>query len=123
MDIIKRLIELEEEANVFGFRWSHIEQILAQIYSEYQEIIADTNNHISPEKLQEEIGDLLHAVFSLCLFCKFDPEKTLASAINKFERRLNAVKQIAREQGITSLEKYSFDELMRFWQRAKDMVG
>ena len=71
------------------------------------------------EELQEEIGDLMHAVFSLCVFCQFDAEKTLEQSVNKFKHRLEAVKTLALEQGITNLSGYTFDELMNFWNQAK----
>ena len=98
---------------------------MAQIKSECDEI----DEHLSDVteenklKLQEEIGDLLHAVFSLCVFCQFDAEETLRKSVDKFDRRLNAVKSIAKENGITTLSGYAFDELMKFWDQAKRRVG
>lgn len=121
MSILKKLTHLEKEAEDFGFKWDNTQQIMAQIKSECIEI----DEHLSPitddnkSKLQEEIGDLLHAVFSLCVFCKFDTEETLKNSIDKFERRLTAVKNIAQENGITTLNGHTFDELMQFWDRAK----
>lgn len=126
MNALKKLTALENEADHFGFKWEKVEQIMAQIQSEYTEITAhlDQLDHpLSKQKLQEEIGDLLHAVFSLCVFCKFDPQETLEKSIKKFERRLTAVKQIASQQGLTSLQNHSFDELMSFWKQAKALVG
>lgn len=123
--MLKKLAELELDADHFGFQWENPHQIMAQIQSECLEI----NEHLSQVtdenrlKLQEEIGDLLHAAFSLCLFCKFDPEDTLKNSIDKFERRLNAVKSITEENGIATLNGYAFDELMRFWDAAKKRVG
>ena len=46
------------------------------------------------------------------------PDKTLG----KFERRLNAVKDIALDRGLTSLQGYPFDELMAVWDQAKLLV-
>lgn len=125
MDMLDKLIRLEKEAESFGFKWDNTHQIMAQINSECDEI----NEHLSQandsnaHKLQEEIGDLLHAVFSLCVFCNFDAKETLTKSINKFERRLNAVKTIAQESGIATLNGHTFDELMKFWNQAKKRVG
>lgn len=124
MDLLERVIALENEASDFGFEWETTQQIMAQIQSEYHEV----DEHLlqgSPNanQLQEEIGDLLHAVFSLCVFCKFSPKETLQKTLDKFEGRMNAVRDIAREEGINNLNGYPFDELMGFWQKAKQRVG
>lgn len=122
MDLLDKVVVLENEAGSFGFQWETADQIMNQIQSECIEI----NEHLGqgwPEanqmELQEEIGDLLHAVFSLCVFCHFSPRETLARTLDKFEGRLQAVKDISQEQGLANLHGFSFDELMAIWQKAK----
>lgn len=124
--LLDKIVALEEDASQFGFRWETTEQIMHQIQSEYAEI----NEHLeygfekaNQIELQEEIGDLLHAVFSLCVFCKFSPTTTLEKTLEKFERRLSAVKNIAEGNGLATLNGQPFDELMRVWDRAKQLVG
>lgn len=122
MDLLEKIVTLEVDAAEFGFQWENTAQIMHQIQNEcaeVQEHLATSN----PLGLQEEIGDLLHAVFSLCVFCKLSPQKTLAETLEKFERRLNSVKEQAQEQGFTNLKGQSFDSLMAFWDRAKELVG
>ena len=122
MNTLKKMAALEREAADFGFKWETPEQIKQQITSE----IAEIEVHIHDQdrvKLQEEIGDLLHAVFSLCVFCQFDPEETLTNSVDKFERRFNHVKQIAAQKGLTSLNGKSFTELMQIWDEAKKRDG
>lgn len=126
MDVLKKVLELELDADKFGFRWENTTQIMAQIQSECSEITEhlDIDNHQSnPEALQEEIGDLLHAAFSLCVYCKFNPEDTMKKTLEKFERRMNAVKNITHEEGLNNVEGLAFDELMVFWDKAKEQVG
>lgn len=126
MDLLDKVVFLEQEASAFGFEWETAAQIMAQIQSECVEI----NEHFGSEKepanqveLQEEIGDLLHAVFSLCVFCNLSPRHTLEQTLAKFERRLNAVKEIAKEQGLIHLSGFEFNDLMAIWQKAKIRVG
>lgn len=126
MELLDKVVVLEEEASAFGFEWETTDQIMAQIQSECVEI----NEHLdkgvaqaNQAELQEEIGDLLHAVFSLCVFCKLSPRDTLAQTLDKFERRLNAVKDISKERGLTDLNGYPFDELMKIWDEAKARAG
>ncbi len=126
MDLLTKVVELEQEADTFGFRWETREQIMAQIESECLEIrehFGGDDATSNQQSLEEEIGDLLHAAFSLCVFCKFDPKDTLGKSLEKFERRLGAVKKTAHDQGISHLNGYSFDELMGFWGAAKQQVG
>jgi len=118
MNIFDKLTALETEAADFGFKWETAGQVIRQIRSE----ISETEIHLDDEnktKLQKEIGDLLHAVFSLCVFCKLDPQATLENSVNKFEKRFNAVRKLAVREGLTTLNGKSFDELMSFWDKAK----
>lgn len=125
MDLLEKVASLEKDADRFGFRWETTNQIMAQIQSECLEITAHLSDfpHHSKSELQEEIGDLLHAVFSLCVFCKFSPKETLEQTLSKFERRLTAVKQLASDRGLMNLEGCSFEELMSIWNQAKKSVG
>lgn len=110
---------LEKEAVLFGLQWETKAQIMAQIRNECLEIEEHLEAKDKRAALQDEIGDLMHAVFSLCTYCNFDTELTLRKSLNKFEHRLNAMKVIAKEQGLEDLQGKSFDELMRYWDLAK----
>lgn len=121
MDILKKIVGLEEEAANFGFKWETTKQIMAQIQSETSEIDIHLKDG-DQKKLQEEIGDLMHAVFSLCVFCQFSPEETLANSVNKFERRFKMIQQLAAEKGLHTLNGQSFNELMTLWDKAKQLT-
>src|SRR5690349_12823933 len=112
MTIFDKLVTAENEADNFGFRWENAGQILAQIQSECAEVKVHLENVTNMTELQEEIGDLLHAVFSLCVFYKFNPAETLEKSVDKFTRRFYEVKRLAQQQGLTTLNGKSFDELM-----------
>ena len=120
MELFDKISALEEEASQFGFKWQSAEQIMHQIYSECDEIKEQLDKkEVNQVDLQEEIGDLLHAMFSLCIFCKFSPSATLEETLTKFERRLRAVKLIAKEDGLMNLDNLTTDELMHIWEMAK----
>ncbi len=79
MELLDKVVALENEAHEFGFRWENPDQIMAQIESECVEIrqhLDQTQGQMDQAALQEEIGDLLHAAFSLCVFCKLSPQDT-----------------------------------------------
>lgn len=125
MDLIDKLLTLENDASDFGCQWENTAQIMEQIQSECAEVnehLTDLTN-INTKDLQEEIGDLLHAVFSLAIFCHFDAKETLELSLAKFERRLRSVKAIAQEKGLVNLKDHSFEELMVIWRQAKERAG
>lgn len=126
MDLLDKVVVLEDDASQFGFRWETSDQIMQQIESECAEIKEHLDEGLlqaNQAALQEEIGDLLHAAFSLCVFCNFSPRETLEQTLTKFGRRLNAVKDITQERGLNSLNGLPFDELMAIWDQAKVRVG
>lgn len=116
---LHELIIIENEARNFGFDWPHEEMIIEQALSECDEIREALANHEPSHRVQEEIGDLLHTAISLCLFAGFDPEQTLAKVATKFGARMEALKAIAKDQGLTSLKGQSTEFMMELWQRAK----
>lgn len=122
MDIFKRLTSIEKQADDFGFMWSNTAQILEQIQSECEEIKDSLAQLGDRQHLQEEMGDLIHAVFSLCLFMKFDPEETCLKSIEKFEKRFAELKQLAHAAGFETLQGQPVDVLMHFWIQAKEKV-
>ncbi|PJD91313.1 MAG: nucleoside triphosphate hydrolase [Legionella sp.] len=120
MDLLEKVVQLEHDASEFGFAWEKTSQIMQQIQNECAEVqehlITDDYNRMD---LQEEIGDLMHAVFSLCVFCQFEPRETLEKTLQKFERRISSVKSLAQAEGLISLKGRSSETLMHFWDKAK----
>lgn len=125
MDLIDKIVALEKKAADFGFVWEDANQIMAQIQSECLEVQEHLSEKTSQNHnaLQEEVGDLFHAVFSLSVFCGLNPEETIKKTTEKFERRLSAVQNIAKAQGLPHLKNHTFDELMSIWDKAKQAVG
>jgi uncharacterized protein YabN with tetrapyrrole methylase and pyrophosphatase domain len=119
MTIFKRFTSIEKEADDFGFMWTNTDQIFEQIQSECEEIKDNLSRFGDRQHLQEEMGDLIHAVFSLCLFMKFDPEETCLKSIDKFEERFEKLKRLAHATGFETLKGQPADVLMHFWEQAK----
>ena len=116
--LLKQVEKQELEAKEFGFYWENLHQLIEQIQSECVEIQEEWNKENSLH-LQEEVGDLIQAAISLAIFCKLDPRETLLKSIEKFQRRYDAVVQLARSEGYGNLHKQSFEILMDYWNRAK----
>jgi uncharacterized protein YabN with tetrapyrrole methylase and pyrophosphatase domain len=119
-DLLKKVESLEIQAKEYGFYWHNAEQVMQQIHSECKEIeeLLDDRNKQSKE-LQEEIGDLLHAAISLCVYCGYDSKTTLEQALNKFEKRFIMTKYYAKQDGHNNLHGKTVKEMMKYWDMAK----
>ena len=115
---LERLIETDKNLREFGFDWPDLEMIFQKIKSELEEVKeAEGKNH-----LQEEIGDLLHTVVSLCIFVGFDVEETIRKARDKLEARADALKVVAEEKGHDSLKGQSVEYMLELWREAKKIA-
>ncbi|WP_218058342.1 GNAT family N-acetyltransferase [Legionella jamestowniensis] len=120
---LQALIEVEQEARQFGFDWPNEMMILEQAIDECNEIQEAIAQCESKQRVQEEIGDLLHTAISLCLFAGFDVEETLTKITHKFTTRFQALKEIAQKQGFTTLKGQSLTAMMALWRDAKEMTA
>jgi GNAT superfamily N-acetyltransferase len=119
MNTFTRLTAIEKQADDFGFMWTDTAQIFDQIQSECEEIKNNLEHIGDRDHLQEEMGDLIHAVFSLCLFMGFDAEETCVKSIDKFERRFAELKRLAQEAGFETLQGQPVNVLLHFWAQTK----
>jgi uncharacterized protein YabN with tetrapyrrole methylase and pyrophosphatase domain len=116
---LDRLIKIEEDACSLGFEWPDVTSILEQIVSECDEVKDALQNNESKERIQEEIGDLLHASISLCLFAGFNPEDTLSKVACKIENRMDLIKIAAKQRGLDSLKGQTTEFMLELWDEAK----
>ena len=118
-DLLNKAILLEKDATLFGFCWPDREAIIKHAISECEEIIDAIKHNESPDRIQEEIGDLLYTSISLCLFAGFDVEDTLQKTVNKFSNRMQELKAITKEHGLNSLEGQTTEFILKLWDEAK----
>ncbi len=117
--VLNDLLFLEKDAREFGFEWPNQTMIIEQAIDECREIKEAIDHEESRDRIQEEIGDLLHSIISLCDFEGFDVEETLAKVNNKFSKRMQAVKILTHDKGLTNLKGQSFDFMLDLWRQAK----
>ena len=119
-NLISRVVRIEKQAKDYGFYWCDFASVLEQVRSEcdeVEELLNDANS--SKERLKEELGDLLHAVFSLCVYCNQNPQQTLEQALKKFEKRFALTKAFAEKDGHLDLHGKTSEEMMKYWHKAK----
>lgn len=120
-NFINKIITLEEEAIEFGFKWPNNEAIIKQAISECNEILNSINLQESKERIEEEIGDLIHCAFSLSVFNKLDPKRIVEKIYHKFNKRLKNLKLISAQRNINSLQGKSTEFMLELWDQAKKL--
>ena len=105
-----RAQKLQKRAAQTGFDWPDAAGPRAKIDEELAEIAA-----APPELIEEEVGDLLFSVVNWARHLGVDPEAALRSGNAKFERRFNAMEDIAGDNFVN----LSLDEKEALWRRVK----
>ena len=113
-----RAAKLQRRAARVGFDWPEAAQVLDKIEEEVAELRAELEDRTNPDRLSDEIGDLLFAAVNLARHLEVDGEAALRRANAKFERRFRVIEEALRARG-RRLEDASLDEMEALWQRAK----
>src|SRR3546814_1364722 len=71
-----------------------------------------------PDRLEDEVGDLLFVAVNLARHLQVDPEAALRRTNAKFERRFRAMEARLAEAG-KKAEDQSLEALEELWQEAK----
>lgn len=113
-----RATKLQNRAAQAGFDWPHISQVMDKLEEETQEIHAEIAQGAQPERMEDEIGDLLFVGVNLARHAKVDPEAALRHANAKFERRFRRIETLLAEQGRTP-HASTLEEMDALWNQAK----
>ena len=111
---LARAEKLQRRAARVGFDWPDPAGPRAKVDEELAEIDA-----APPERIAEEVGDLLFSVANWARHLGVDPEAALRSANAKFERRFAGMEAIAGH-GFAAL---SLDEKEALWSKVKSDAG
>jgi ATP diphosphatase len=114
---LMRAIKLQQKASTVGFDWNAPKAVLAKIREELDEIEAEIEAG-SPERLADEVGDLLFAAANLARHLKVDADQALSGTNTKFVRRFSAIEDGLAAEGRTPKDA-TLDEMEALWQRAK----
>jgi ATP diphosphatase len=112
-----RAAKLTAKAAKVGFDWPDAAQVIDKIHEELDEVgeAAATGD---PDRIEDEMGDLLFAVTNLARHYGIDPEKALRRTNAKFERRFGQIEDALARQG-RCLEDADLDEMEKLWGDAK----
>ncbi len=116
---LMRAEKLQKRAARVGFDWKTIGPVIDKIEEELGELRSEmaVGNRV-PDRIADELGDVLFAVANLARHCKVDPEAALRSTNDKFERRFRYVERRLADQGRRPSEA-TLEEMEALWQEAK----
>lgn len=114
---LRRAQKLGARAARVGFEWPDVEGPRAKVLEELAEV-DEARGEGRPERVAEELGDLLFAVVNLARHLDVDAESALSAANRKFEGRFRHMEQAVRSQG-HALADLPLEILEEYWQAAK----
>jgi len=115
---LTRADKLQKRAARVGFDWPAVAPIFDKIGEEIAELRTEIDGDAAPERVADELGDLLFAVANLARRLDIDPEQALRNANRKFERRFRSIEDRLAAAG-KPMSEASLDEMEAEWQRVK----
>jgi XTP/dITP diphosphohydrolase len=111
-------MKISQKAAAVGFEWENIDGVWEKFneeLTEFQQALA----HETPERQEEELGDVLFSLLQLARWNNLDPSAALQGTNQRFIQRLQKMEAVATRP----LSDYSLNELEALWQQAKKTVS
>ena len=113
-----RALKLQKRAARVGFDWPNAADVIDKIREEIGELETEVNAGSGPDRLEDELGDLLFAVVNLARKVRVEPGSALRQTNLKFEERFRFIERMLAQDGRTPGDA-TLDEMEALWQRAK----
>lgn len=107
--------KVSRKAAAVGFEWDTVDDVWDQVASEREEFEREAPGS---DERELEFGDMLFALVNVARKEGIDAESALRASTAKFRRRWEAVENLAQEGG-SSVEDLSTEELNRLWNQVK----
>lgn len=112
-----RAYKLQKRAARVGFDWPDASHVIDKIQEESAELV-EARDHLSPDKIEEEFGDLMFVMANLGRHLGLEPEAALRRANAKFIRRFEGVEQKLADRGKTPQDS-DLAEMDALWDAVK----
>lgn len=115
---LTRAEKLSKRAARVGFTWSTAQEVFRDLDEEIQELTEEMDAGGDPDRLEDEMGDILFVVANLARMLDVDPEKALQRTNRKFDKRFRAVEKKVHATH-REVQDVSLDELNTIWKSVK----
>ena len=115
---LTRALKLQKRAARVGFDWPDTAGALAKLAEECRELEHEMTSGGTPERLADEMGDLLFSCVNLARKLDIDPETALRHGNSKFEDRFRRMERTMKSDG-RRLDAVGLAEKEGYWQRVK----
>ena len=117
MPALTRAVKLTKRAARVGFDWPSTREVFDKLREELAELEAELDG-AAPERIKDELGDVLFVVANLARKLDVEPEDALRGANAKFIRRFGHIEKALAEQGRTP-DQSDLAEMDGLWDAAK----
>jgi ATP diphosphatase len=118
---LTRAVKLQRRAGKVGFDWNDPHAVIEKIREEISEIeheLAQPSR--DPDRLEDELGDILFTVANLARHLSVEPETALRRTNAKVVRRFAHIENELKRRG-RALTGASLDEMEALWVEAKEL--
>ena len=112
-----RAHRIQEKASRVGFDWDHVSKAMEKVDEELAEFKQACESE-SPERIEEELGDLFFSIVNISRFIETNPEIALQKTIAKFIHRFTFIEHKLSQQH-KDLGKVPLEELDKLWDESK----
>ncbi len=115
---LTRAEKLSKRAARVGFTWPEVSWVFRDLDEEVEELREAIDDGADPDRLEDEMGDILFVAANLARMLGVDPEKALQRTNRKFDMRFRAMERAIHAKG-KSLPDCTLEELDAEWDRMK----
>lgn len=121
---VMEAFQITTKVSRVGFDWPNATAVLDKLEEETRELRREVvrPGGVVPDRVADELGDLLFSAVNVARLLGHDPESTLKAANRKFRRRFRYVEERLREQGRRPADA-RLDEMEALWGEAKEREG
>ncbi|HEX6915184.1 MAG TPA: nucleoside triphosphate pyrophosphohydrolase [Chitinophagaceae bacterium] len=113
---VVKATRIQEKARQIGFEWENRADVWKKVEEEMTELREAED--ISPERAEEEFGDVMFSLVNYARFLHIDAETALEKTNQKFIRRFQQMETEALNAG-RPLSEMSLREMDEIWNRVK----
>lgn len=115
---LERAKKLQKRASKCGFDWEHSDDVWPKVDEELAEL-REAAAGGNPERIEEELGDVLFSLVNIARHLKVDPGVALTRTNAKFVKRFTRVESSMKEAGLP-MDKDHLADMDRFWNELRD---